>query len=327
MTSAFEIAAAKKPLQAQIPAELLSLPQWIAWWSVVGGGRRVQLPNGGWTGVLKAQAKPHKLPIDPRTGGLAASTRPTNWSSVENARSAVEKWSLAGIGFVFSDSDPYSGVDLDNCRDPLTGEIAGWAWEIIRALDSYTEVSPSGTGVHTIVRGKLPAGKGNQIVRGNGKVEMFSRARYFTVTGVHVDGTPTEIFNRQSELLALHKKLFAARNTQHGDARSTPSSAFQASDDELITQARQAQNGSKFDRLWNGRWEGDYPSQSEADLALCCLLAFWTGKDPSRINALFRRSGMMRKKWLREKYREETMAKAIAITGDTWDRGQALKLN
>jgi hypothetical protein len=327
MRGVVEIAVGKEPRHGQIPAELLYLPQWIVWWSVVGEGRRVQLPNGEWTGALKARAKPHKLPIDPRSGGLAASTRLQTWSSAESARAAAEKWSLAGIGFVFTDSDPYSGVDLDNCRDPITGEIEPWAWEVIRPLDSYTEVSPSGTGVHTIVRGKLPAGKGNQIVHGNGKVEMFSRARYFTVTGVHVDGTPTEIFDRQSELLTLHERLFAARNTHHAEPCSARSSALQTTNDELITRARQAQNGSKFERLWNSQWEGDYPSQSEADLALCCLLAFWTGKDRSRIDALFRRSHMMRKKWLREDYREETMSKAIAITRDTGDRSQALRLN
>jgi hypothetical protein len=313
--------------EGQIPGELLSCPQWIAWWSVTGEGRPVQLPNGGWTSVLKAQAKPHKLPIDPHTGGLASSTRPQTWSSVEAARTAAVTWSLTGIGFVFSDSDVYGGVDLDNCRDPNTGEITEWARQIIRELNSYTEISPSGTGLHTIVRGKLSAGTGNQIVHGNGKVEMFSRARYFTFTGVHVEGTPTEIFDRQFELSTLHEKLFASRNCQRGAAHSPASSPVLASDDDLITRARQAQNGSKFERLWNGQWEGDYPSQSEADLALCCLLAFWTGKDPARIDALFRRSGMMRKKWLREKYREETMAKAVAMTGDTWDPSQSARLN
>jgi hypothetical protein len=79
--------------------------------------------------------------------------------------------------------------------------------------------------------------------------------------------------------------------------------------------------------LWNGQWEGDYPSQSEADLALCCLLAFWTAKDRARMDGLFRRSGMMRKKWLREQYREETMTKAIAMTGDIWDPGRSARPN
>lgn len=326
MNTAFEdpIGEAVPPGSA-IPDELRVRSQWLAWWSVVGKGRPVRLPNGRLTHALNVQAKPHKLPINPRTGGLAASTRPATWSSIECACAAVQRWALTGIGFVFTDSDPYSGVDIDNCRDPETGQIADWAWMIIRALDSYTEISPSGSGVHIILLGKLPTGQGNQVTYHDGKVEMFSRARYFTFTGIHVDGTPTEVFDRQTELLALHNQLFPKPQTANVE-RNLPASPFLASDDGLITKARQAQNGSKFERLWNGHWEGDYASQSEADLALCCLLAFWTGNDRARIDRVFRRSGMMRKKWKREAYRENTMTKAIAMTNETWSPGPLVRL-
>jgi putative DNA primase/helicase len=180
------------PLRSAVPDELLSRPQWLAWWSVVGEGLRVKLPNGRYSGVIKKQKKPHKLPINPGTGGLASSTRPATWSSVEAAREAAQKWSLTGIGFVFTDSDPYTGVDIDNCRNLETGQITDWAWAIIQALDSYTELSPSGTGVHTIVRGKLPVGKGNQVAYHDGKVELFSQVRYYTVTGIPVGDTPSD---------------------------------------------------------------------------------------------------------------------------------------
>ncbi|MGD0580188.1 MAG: hypothetical protein ABSC08_14805, partial [Bryobacteraceae bacterium] len=160
---------------------------------------------------MKKQKKPHKLPINPRTGGLASSTNPRTWGTFQQALDAGQRWSMTGIGFVFSDGDPYSGVDIDNCRNPDSGEIAEWGWRVIRGLNSYTEVSPSGTGVHTIVRGNLPAGKGNQVVHHGGKVEMFSRARYFTFTGIHVDGTPHEILDQQNELPRLHRQLFAGR--------------------------------------------------------------------------------------------------------------------
>jgi putative DNA primase/helicase len=283
----------------------------------VGENCRVKLPNGRWSGTLKSQKKPHKLPINAHTGGLAASTRSATWTSLEDARLAVQKWSLTGVGFVFTESDPYSGVDIDNCRNSETGRIADWAWAIIRPLESYTEISPSGTGVHTIVRGKLPAGQGNQVVVQAGKVEMFSRTRYFTFTGIHVEGTPTDIFDRQVELLELHRELFGSRNSSAGN-NSVLSSQLSESDDELIAKAKHAHNGSKFGRLWNRRWEGDYPSQSEADLALCCLLAFRTGKDRARIDGLFRRSGMMRKKWERKHYREDTISRAVARTDQTW---------
>lgn len=297
---------------AAIPEELKSRPQWIAWLSIRGEGRPAMLPNGAWTSVLKAAAKPHKLPINPRTGGLASTTRPATWASFQKAVAAARKWLLTGIGYVFSKSDPYSGVDIDNCRNPLTGEIDVWAWQIILSLASYTEVSPSGTGVHTITRGALPIGEGNQVVYKDGKVELFCHSRYFTCTGIHVAGTPAQIFDRQSELTALHSELFADRKVRTTEADPVLCPHTLLDDDELIARARQARNGSKFDRLWNGHWQGDYSSQSEADLALCSALAFWTGRDPARIDRLFRRSGLARQKWLlRDRYRQATIARAL----------------
>jgi putative DNA primase/helicase len=311
----------KPPMDAQfasMPKELLALPQWIGWLSVVGEGRPAGLPNGRSTKVLKKQAKPHKLPIDPTTGGLASTTDPRTWSFFDDASSAAMKWSLTGIGFVFTDSDSYCGVDIDNGRDPETGQIREWAWTIIRSLDSYTEVSPSGTGVHIIVRGTLPHGKGNQAKHHDGKVEMFSRKRYFTFTGIHVDGAQSEILNRQDALLTLHAQLFGRRKSRNAERRSQAPSPPPIDDVDLIAKARSAENGPKFDRLWSGQWEGDYASQSEADLALCCILAFWVQNDAARIDSFFRQSGLMRDKWDREDYRERTINAAVAKTSDTY---------
>lgn len=295
-----------------IPTELLSLDQWIAWWSVSGEGKAIQLPSRRMSPVLKHQAKPHKLPINPRTGGLAATTRSKTWSSFDEARAVARRWSLTGVGFVFSNADPYSGVDIDNCRNADNGKIAGWALKIVEALRSYTEVSPSGTGVHIIVRGDFPARQGNQIAFNGGKVEMFSRDRYFTFTGSHVVGTPTEILDRQTELLSLHKQLFASRRQRAGSKELAPMPPTQITDADLIEAAKRARNGSKFERLWNGQWDGDYPSHSEADLALCCLLAFWTGSDAVRVDDLFRQSGLMRDKWDVQDYRQRTITAALA---------------
>ena len=108
------------------------------------------------THPLLLRAKPHKLPIDPLSGGLAASTRRQTWGTYQHAVEAVHSFSITGVGFVFSDDDPYSGVDLDNCRNPETGSIEPWAAEIVRHLNSYTEVSPSGKGVKIFVQAKLP---------------------------------------------------------------------------------------------------------------------------------------------------------------------------
>lgn len=311
-----------EPSYLAIPDELLTLPHWLAWWSVVGEGVPIRLPSGRMTDSLKVQAKPHKLPINPRTGDLAATTRPKTWSSFENALAAVRKWPLTGIGFVFTSSDCYIGVDIDNCRNPETGEIADWAWSIIRALDSYTEVSPSGTGVHIIIRGQLPEGRGNRVALFAGHVEMYSRARYFTFTGILVDGTPTEVRDRHAELLALRSELFAGRHANAVARDSAPSSPLLASDAELVEKACHAKNGAKFERLWNGQWKGDYPSQSEADSALCCLLAFWTGNDPGRMDSLFRQSGLMRDKWDNGSYAKRTIDACLAVGTATYQPGR-----
>src|SRR4051812_36308618 len=118
-------------MNTNIPAELRAIPQWVAWWSVIGEDRPTKLPNGKPTRALKAQAKPHKLPINPRTGSLALTNKPQTWSSFQQAQAATAKWSLTGIGFVFTDADPYAGVDIDNCRNIETGEIVQWAWEVM----------------------------------------------------------------------------------------------------------------------------------------------------------------------------------------------------
>src|SRR5207248_1380805 len=96
---------------------------------------------------------------------------------------------FAGVGFVFADGGSFAGVDLDGCIDPETGEIAPWGEEILRRLDSYSEISPSGTGVKVFVRGRLPAGgkkRGGLGTDGRGAVEMYDQRRYFTVTGRHL---------------------------------------------------------------------------------------------------------------------------------------------
>ena len=88
----------------------------------------------------------------------ASSTNPETWANYEVAVRACKEHGYGGIGFVFSPEDDLCGVDLDLCLDPETGEIEGWAQAVIEELDSYTEISPSGTGVHVLVRATLPEG-------------------------------------------------------------------------------------------------------------------------------------------------------------------------
>jgi putative DNA primase/helicase len=227
---------------------------------------------------------------------------------------AVERGEYDGIGFEFT--PPYVGVDLDHCRDAVTGEIEDFAPDVISHLNSYTEASPSGTGVHIIMKGTLPAGR-----RRMGPVERYDTARFFTVTGDHINGTSAAVEERSQELQALHEALFPAEATNERAAGQAPApeSTFNLlSDVEIIEKASTAANGNKFKQLWSGDWQGRYPSQSEADEALCCELAFWTGKDAGRMDGLFRQSGLYRKKWERQDYRNETLARANHRTADTY---------
>ncbi|MFQ5770030.1 MAG: helix-turn-helix domain-containing protein, partial [bacterium] len=278
-----------------IPSELKERNHWVCW------------------GIEKRDSKDTKIPYSPH-GGKAKSDDPSTWGTFEQAQAYLEQHpNLSGLGFVFADDDPFCGVDLDKCRNPETGEINADAQKIIDDFASYTEISPSGKGAHIIIKGKK---KGNKARKG--KIEMYDSGRYFTVTGNVLD-RHTEIEARQEKLDFLYASLFAKE-----DKRSASDGRFFNSDNHkqpqtvslddqtIIENAKSAKDGAKFSALWDGDISG-YDSPSEADLALCCLLAFWTGGDRDRIDKLFRQSGLYRKKWDREDYREMTINQALEI--------------
>jgi hypothetical protein len=262
------------PIPENMPSALRDLSQWVAWNTAPRAGR----------------PKPPKVPIDPHTGRAADPTDPHTWGTLDDALDLSHRLQLAGVGFVFTESDPFAGVDLDGCLDPRTGQLDPWAEEIVAGLRTYTEISPSCTGVKLVARAKLPGRRCRK-----GKVELYDRGRYFALTGRPLGGAPADVRPAQDALDALYRELF--------DRGPTPSAVAQPplvnllpDDAELIRRACAARNGPKFERLWRGDWSG-YATHSEADLALARLLAFWTGPDPVRTDALFRRSGLMRSKW------------------------------
>ena len=278
------------------------------------------------------KGKPTKIPVTPRGGGFASSTDPETWGSFETAHEYTETEYADGVGFVFTDDDPIVGVDLDDCRDPETGDVDDAARDIIDRLDSYTEVSPSGTGYHVLIRGELPDGRNRR-----GSIELYDTARFFTVTGDHVDETPTHVARRQDALVAIHREYVqdtesdTRSDSEYGGGTDEQSATtgtadidVDLEDEELLEKARNASNGTKFERLWNGNTVG-YDSQSEADMALCCLLAFWTGGDHTQMEQLFRQSGLHREKWDEVHYAdgatygEKTIERAIANTSEFYD--------
>ncbi|MFC7074511.1 hypothetical protein ACFQJ7_10985 [Halovenus rubra] len=297
-----------------IPETLRECDQWVCW--------REEERDG----------KPTKIPVTPGAGGFASSTEPETWASFEAALDYTETAHADGVGFVFTDDDPIVGVDLDDCRDPETGDVDDAALDIIERLDSYTEVSPSGTGYHVLIRGELPDGRNRR-----GSIELYDTARFFTVTGDHVERAPTCVARRQDALRAIHREYVqdterdtASESEQRGGANDRAPMTGAAGvdvdleDEDLLEKARNASNGEKFERLWNGNTAG-YDSQSEADMALCCLLAFWTGGDRTQMDHLFRQSGLLREKWDEvhyadgSTYGEKTIERAIATTSEFYD--------
>jgi len=154
-----------------IPAELKTLDQWVCW------------------KPIQREGKTTKLPYNPKTGKQADSTAPSTWGTIQEALIATERYGFPGIGFVFSKDDPYCGIDFDKCFDPKTGELEAWAQRYVDLFRSYTEITPSGAGLHIVLKGQLPERPGKKGTgRRKGKFEAYDRARFFTFTGNLLNG-------------------------------------------------------------------------------------------------------------------------------------------
>ncbi len=163
--------------QERIPASLRELPQWVCWRYITRGGKAT------------------KCPVNPQSGRRASSTNPSTWASFDEAVAAWQRdEGCAGVGFVFSADDPFTGIDLDECINDR-GNLVDGAREIVKSLNSYTEVSPSGRGVKVFIVGIKPAGSRSRSrkVTGFREIEIYSEKRFFTVTGRHLPGTPRDI--------------------------------------------------------------------------------------------------------------------------------------
>ena len=199
-----------------IPAELKKPQQWVLW--------RLEKRNG----------KTTKVPYDPaKLKRRASSTDSRTWGTFDQAVAAFDNTPSTGVGFVFSADDPYVGVDLDGCRDPETGRIEPWAEAIRDELKSYTEVSPSGRGLHIILKGTLPPGR-----RKKGAIEMYDSGRFFTMTGEILSGSTERIAERSGVLTDLHTNTFGEAN--RNQERHSPGVPQEFSDEELAFLSRPA---------------------------------------------------------------------------------------
>ncbi len=272
-----------------IPEELRSLPQWVGFFQTPEN-------NGRMT----------KKPVNPHTLYGASSTNPETWGTYDQAMSILGKacrvggdeGTVEGIGFVFS--PPYCGIDLDNVVDIHTGEVNSYALAIVQSMNSYTELSPSGTGLHIIYKGSVHSEwKKKQVnaLGNNTDLEMYQQGRYFTMTG-NVWGDYCHVAERDAEAESVQRTYMAV--SQASASHDTPKMQLPLSDADILTLARNSRSGMLFAELYAGNWQGKYGSQSEADMAFCSMLAFWFQKDFNRMDAVFRQSGLMRSKWDRK---------------------------
>jgi len=239
-----------------IPAELRALPQWVNW--------RYELVEG----------KKTKIPYSP-TGKVASVTDPTTWVDFNIAVQAAKAFN--GIGFVLSKDDDYTIIDLDNKPEhPCSEEQLARHTKIYEAFDSYTERSTSGTGVHIIIKGKLPSG----VHRDN--VEVYSDSRYMVCTGDVLRNAPIKDYQELLDILYGEMKPPERSILTEVEALLT--------DEGILDKAMRASNADKFNSLCAGNLEG-YPSQSEADFALLSIIAFYTQSN-EQVRRIFRMTAL-----------------------------------
>lgn len=297
-----------------IPAELRELKQWILW---KRENRPVEKRNPD--GTTRMEDKWTKVPYQPN-GRMAASTRPEEWSSFDDCAAVVE--SFSGMGFVFAEG--VVGIDLDHCIHE-DGTVERWAREVMATFDSYTEISPSGDGLHIIILSDVPL-KGRKNEKG---IECYSTGRFFTMTGNVFEGRDTL---RDCDVIDWYKETFPPKSEalvvlDSGQALNLPS------DDKILSVMFRGKNGEKLSTLYR---TGDYgrfgfTSQSQADLSLVGSLMFYCGNDAATVDRLFRSSALMRPKW--DEYRgdrtygEITIAKSSSSETMKWKKAEGYILS
>ncbi|MEX0417373.1 phage/plasmid primase, P4 family [Bacillus sp. C30] len=285
----------------EIPAELKALPQWILW--------KFETRNG----------KQTKVPCQV-TGEMAQANNRRTWSTFATAVKFYLEGEYDGIGFVFSRQDNYIGIDIDKCV--VDGKTNAFSTEIIDTLDSYTEFSPSGKGIHIIIKGSLP-----QSVLGTGRkntkhgLEIYSYGRFFTFTGNRENSN--DVYDRTDELAEVFEQYFDDSDIQgRVNLAEFEKDEIKISNESLWEKMFRSKNGDEIRSLYNGNLIND--DHSASDLALCNHLAFWTGNSATRMDSMFRETSLIRDKWdvihfsdTNETYGERTIGKAISSTSTT----------
>lgn len=288
------------PLFDAIPPALREGRRFVVWKLETRDGKATKVPH-----IVQGAA------------ARARSDDPATWATFSQAQSLYGQGGYYdGIGIMLAGGG-ITCIDLDHCLNPETGLVDEPAAAVIRELDSYTEVSPSGTGVHVFVFGTPPSGR-----RRHGYVEMYGPDdnRFMTLTGHAVDLFPHRPL-RHVDLAALHDKLFPHDGDDRASRPTTndpgaPACVF--TDFEVIERVAAAGNGEKFRRLFVEGDFGDYPGHSEGRFALLCILAFWT-QDEAQLYRLMERSALWRGGDDVRKLRDHDIPQALDVTREHYE--------
>lgn len=269
--------------------EMQARPNWVLW--------RLEKINDRTTKV------PYQI-----SGYKASSKDPRHWSNYETAFAAYKRGGYNGIGYVFTSEIDLVFIDIDHCIDE-EGRLSTLAQDALDTIGNkaYWEISQSGHGLHAFVRGRIPAldtGEGSNKITKLG-LEAYCRERYVAFTGNTFPNVP----EGTGTLLEFYEEYFPIK----GPSKASPGPVAISAVDDLSILARCHRN-AKFEALFNGNWEGLYPSHSEADIALCEIVAFYSGRNAEMIDSVFRASALMRDKW--DRVGPRTIAKAIALCNE-----------
>lgn len=226
-------------------------------------------------------------------GRKGSPASPKSWTTYDKARAAVEAGRFDGIGYALTADEGYICIDLDHCVNPETGEIDQWAMDILdivqEAGGTYSESSPSKTGIHLWGRGRLPNDKGiHQPMENGHDVEMYTNAHYMTVTGEPMNDIPlNDIQPAIDKILTMLKKK-PTPEPKAGKGQQTATPALNLSDGDIITKMGQSKQGPAFHSLYDlGDMSAYGDDHSRADAALLAMLAFWTGKNAEQMERIF----------------------------------------
>lgn len=241
-------------------------------------------------------------------GSCADATKKNTFADYRLVANAASGYDGIGMG-VFG---TFCAIDIDHCV--AGGKLTSMAQDIVDTMNSYTEFSPSGSGIRIIFKVLGLSYDKKRYYINNRKIglEVYvagMTSRFVTLTGNAIRKCGIEV--RTTEMMTVLEKYMVKKVKERKPKTAVPGSYL--TDESVISKAMASKQGEKFKSLWNGTIPED-KSHSEADQALCTILAFWCGGDTAQMDRLFRQSGLMREKWERDDYSTATLENAVALT-------------